>query len=230
MSVTLNTNTEIRRYSGLIGIYTYYSTYDKNMLFFVANEDKNLNGVSLKQGELGYTNNGWNDAYFVVNERGEFIVISDEASKFQINLNGELEYIDMGITRNLGQVSAFFAGTVPPTNTSIIWYDTNIGVFQQKYWDINTSDWVAFSTSVKPQVMYRQDVAAVSGETVISFRSDLSSVEYEVEILSFLTPSGVNVASGWTIPIGSKTLSGFTIIPPSRYTSGSVVYRASLYV
>lgn len=226
----LKTNTDLRRSPGNIGIYTYYVSYDKNIVFFISEIDKTVNTISFKQGELGYTNNDWDNTYFILNENGELIVVSDEADKFSININGELEYTYMAETRNLGQVSAFIAGTVPPTNTSLIWYDTNEGVYLQKYWDTQTGDWVAFVTGLESVTMYRQDIASVSGTTTISFRSVLPNTDYAVEILSFISSGGVSVASGWTIPEANKTVSGFDIIPPSRYSDGNIVYRAILYV
>jgi hypothetical protein len=228
--VILNTNTELQRNPGLIGIYTYYVEFDKNLLFFVCNNQKIVNDVFFNEGELGYTNNDWTGTYFLLNENGELIVVSDEADKFSINSNGELEYTDMAETRNLGQVSAFIAGTVPPVNTSLIWYDTNDGVYLQKYWNVQSGDWVAFVQGLDPVIMYRQDLAAVNGTTTITFRSELPSTDYVVEILSFTTLGLISVASGWTVPEISKTVEGFQIVPPSRYPEGNIVYRATLYV
>lgn len=227
--ITLNTNTELRRSSGIIGIYTYYVQYDNNLLFFISNAVNSLNNITFIEGELVYTNNNWSNTYFFINENGNLIVVSDEADKFSINDRGELEYTNMAETRNLGQVSAFFAGTTPPTNTSIIWYDTNEGVYLQKYWDIVSGDWLSFTTGTTPVVMYRQDIASVNGTTNVSFRTDLPSIDYAVEVLSFIEPGGKSV-SGWTVPDESKTVGGFQIVPPLRYPIGNIVYRATLYV
>lgn len=224
----LKTNTDLRRPPALIEIYTYYVQYDKNIIFLISEVDGIVNGISFKQGELYYTNNDWTDTYFILNEKGELIVVSDEADKFSININGELEYTYMGETLNLGQVSSFKAGTIPPTNTSLIWYDTNSGVNLHKYWDIQTSNWIPFTSNVESEVMYRQDTAAVSGLTTVSFRSVLPSIDYAVEILSFISSTGVLVMSGWSI--SNKTVSGFTITPPERYENATIVYRASLFV
>lgn len=91
---TLNTNTELRRSPGLIGIYTFYVEYDKNLMFFISNTEKTLNDVNFVEGELGYTNNNWENTSFLVNEKGELIVVSDEVDGFEINENGELEYTE----------------------------------------------------------------------------------------------------------------------------------------
>lgn len=224
----LKTNTDLRRSPGIIGIYTYYVSYDKNIVFFISEIDKTVNTISFKQGELGYTNNDWDNTYFILNENGELIVVSDEADKFSININGELEYTYMGETRNLGQVSSFHAGTTPPINTSLIWYDTNEGVYVQKYWDILTADWTSFISTTEQVTTYRQDSASVNGETTITFRSVLPNTAYVVEILSYISVDGKEILSGWTIPENSKTVNGFTIIPPDRYTTANIVYRAIL--
>lgn len=224
----LNTITELRRSAGLIEIYTSYLDRGKNLLFFIASSDSILNNIVINQGDLVYTNSNWDNTYFILNENGDLIVVSDEPEKFSINDEGELEYIDMGETLNLGQVSAFKAGTIPPTNTSLIWYDTNNGVNVHKYWDMQTSNWIPFTTNVESEVMYRQDIAAVSGITVISFRSELPSTDYAVEILSFISSTGVSVMSGWSI--SNQTMDGFTITPPERHENATIVYRASLFV
>ena len=224
----LKTNTDLRRPPALIEIYTYYVQYYKNIIFLISEADGIVNGISFKQGELYYTNNDWTDTYFILNENGELIVVSDEADKFSININGELEYTYMGETRNLGQVSSFCAGTTPPINTSLIWYDTNEGVYVQKYWDILTADWISFISTTEQVTTYRQDSASVNGETTINFRSDLPNTEYVVEILSYISVDGKEVLSGWTIPENSKTVNSFTIIPPERYTTANIVYRAIL--
>ena len=48
-------------------------------------------------------------------------------------------------TLNLGQVQALWISTNPPTNTAMLWYDINTGVFLQKYYNIQTSTWDAFA-------------------------------------------------------------------------------------
>lgn len=135
----------------------------------------------------------------------------------------------MAVTRNLGQVSAIHVGTTSPTNTILLWYDTNNGEYIHKFWDVVTSDWLPLRNNVTATVMYRQDIASVNGTTTITFRTDLPSIDYVVEILSFIEPGGKSV-SGWTVPEISKTISGFQIVPPIRYPEGNIVYRATLYV
>ena len=43
--------------------------------------------------------------------------------------------------KNLGLVKAIQAGTTPPANTQILWYDTNMGVNIHKYYDVVSGLW-----------------------------------------------------------------------------------------
>ena len=92
--VILNTNTELRRTPGTIGVYSYYVQHDKNLSFFISNTEKTINDIPFKQGEMGYINNDWINTYFFLNERGELVVISNDVTGFEINVNGELEYTE----------------------------------------------------------------------------------------------------------------------------------------
>lgn len=47
-------------------------------------------------------------------------------------------------TKNLGQVQAIWIGTIPPINTSMLWYDINTGVNLHKYYKTSTSSWEPF--------------------------------------------------------------------------------------
>jgi len=46
---------------------------------------------------------------------------------------------------NLGQISAIHIGTIPPSNTKMMWYDDNTGQKIIKYYDIGSSTWKTFS-------------------------------------------------------------------------------------
>ena len=49
-------------------------------------------------------------------------------------------------TKNLGLVQAIQAGTTPPSNTKMLWYDTNSGVNLQKYYNLISSSWVPLTS------------------------------------------------------------------------------------
>lgn len=61
--------------------------------------------------------------------------------------------------QNLGQVAAIYIGTTPPTNITLIWYNTSVGVNSQFIYDTVTSTWVDLGIS------YASD-AEVSAGTV----------------------------------------------------------------
>jgi len=89
----------------------------------------------------------------------------------------------MAVTVNLGQVQAIWVGTVAPTNTTMIWYDTNVGVFLHKYYDINSSTWVTFpmNGAVLPLersglnilLLYNTDQFELVGGTHLSIKDDI---------------------------------------------------------
>lgn len=45
-------------------------------------------------------------------------------------------------TKNLGLVKSLHVGTTPPTNTNMVWRDTNTGVNKHKEYDPSLSAWV----------------------------------------------------------------------------------------
>lgn len=44
-------------------------------------------------------------------------------------------------TKNLGQIKAIHIGTVAPTNITMLWYDSNVGIKAHKYYDTTSSSW-----------------------------------------------------------------------------------------
>jgi len=50
-------------------------------------------------------------------------------------------------TKKLGLVKAIHRGTVAPTNTTMLWYDTNTGVNRHKYYNTITSAWEVLAGS-----------------------------------------------------------------------------------
>lgn len=43
------------------------------------------------------------------------------------------------VTQNLGQIGALYQGSSAPSNTTLIWYDTNVS--RQKYYNVATGTW-----------------------------------------------------------------------------------------
>lgn len=74
---------------------------------------------------------------------------------------------------------------------------------------------------------YRQGSANISGATSIVFSSQLSSSDYQVEVLSYISSNGtrVNVRES---AISNRQLGQFTFTPPTGFTQGVLTYRAIL--
>jgi len=62
----------------------------------------------------------------------------------------------MPTTKNLGVVKALFIGTVAPTNTQMLWYDTSVNL--HKYYDVVSTTWTTLVAGGAP-------VASVNGYT-----------------------------------------------------------------
>ena len=145
----------------------------------------------------------------------------------------------MAVTVNLGQVQAIWVGTVAPTNTTMIWYDTNVGIFLQKYYDINSSTWVTFTMNgaVLPLersgdnilILYNTAQFELLGGTHLSIRDDvLASVTPPFPISDIIglqdaLDSKVDKITGYSLLSDSEiarllTLTNFTLpgsLPPS---------------
>jgi len=90
--VTLNTNTNLLRNGSNLGVYTFYTPYDRNIEAFISGTVQNLNGVNFIEGEGGYTNFNFENTIFFVNELGELLVTSQDADKFSLDpLTGQLQ-------------------------------------------------------------------------------------------------------------------------------------------
>lgn len=57
------------------------------------------------------------------------------------------------VTQNLGLVKAIEVGLTPPSNTDMLWYDSNTGVKKHKYYDTVTLSWVLLATSAIPELV-----------------------------------------------------------------------------
>ena len=91
----LNTNTELNLNGTDFGIYTFYTPYEQNIEVFISESVQNINGVSFIEGEGGYTNNGFENTVFFMNEFGELIVTSDVADRFSLEATtGQLQYTE----------------------------------------------------------------------------------------------------------------------------------------
>jgi len=132
----------------------------------------------------------------------------------------------MATTRNLGQVQAIWIATTAPSNITMLWYDTSLATPIHKYYDTVTETWLPLATPQEDT--YRLDSFSINGTTNVVFNSVMPSINYYVEVLSFVSSSGVGVKSGWSIPDGNKALGQFQFIPADRYQVGVLWYKTTL--
>ena len=88
------TKTQVNTTNTEIDIFIYYvGQVEKQISFFISDTQKNVEGVSFKQGDLGYTYQNTSDL-FEKNSSGNLVVISTESEKYSIDENGQLIYTD----------------------------------------------------------------------------------------------------------------------------------------
>lgn len=85
----VNTKTNVAQVGTDISIYTYYQKCLNALLMFLTGTPKVVEGLSFKEGELGYTKSGVKDEFYL-NSRGELIVTSDDVDKYAIDSSGNL--------------------------------------------------------------------------------------------------------------------------------------------
>lgn len=86
------TRTQVNTTSDTVDIFIYYvGQAEKLISFFISDTQKNVDGISFKQGDLGYTYQNTSDL-FLKDGVGNLIVSSTESEKYSINDNGQLIY------------------------------------------------------------------------------------------------------------------------------------------
>lgn len=68
-----------------------------------------------------------------------------------------------GNTKNIGQVSGVFLGSTPPSNTSLIWYDTTPSQRCHKVYDESLSSWVIIDQNIVSAITYSELVNLANG-------------------------------------------------------------------
>jgi hypothetical protein len=127
--------------------------------------------------------------------------------------------------KNLGTIQAIWIGTTAPSNTAMLWYDTNTGIYKHKYYDIPTSTWLYLSNTAN-QNNYRAGrvIFASVAAQVIAFSTALGSVDADVVI----TRSMQDASGDDVVPkITSITKNGYTCTPA---VAGTLHYHAFLKV
>lgn len=82
--------TDVSVDSGDLTIFTYFGDKTNYLSFFFAGVEFKKNGTEFIEGELGYSQKGYKDVSFYINEQGELIVISDDVDRFAIDEDGQL--------------------------------------------------------------------------------------------------------------------------------------------
>jgi hypothetical protein len=86
------TRTQVNTTENEIDIHIYYiGQVDKLISFFISDTQKNVEGISFNQGDLGYTFQNTSDL-FVKNNVGNLLVTSTESEKYSIDDSGQLIY------------------------------------------------------------------------------------------------------------------------------------------
>lgn len=132
-------------------------------------------------------------------------------------------------TKNLGFVQAIKAGTVPPTNIFMLWYDTNTGVNLHKYYNIITSTWdlLVVNTASLPLVKtginltlnYNTDQFELLGGTHLSIKPDVLASVTPPFAISDITDLNTTLDSKVDKEAGKSLLSDSEITRLSSVTN-----------
>ena len=126
---------------------------------------------------------------------------------------------------NLGTIQAIWIATTAPSNTAMLWYDTNTGIYKHKYYDIPTSTWLYLNNTAN-QNNYRAGrvTFATTAAQVVTYSTQLGLADADVVIIPhFYNLSGQPV----TVTITSITKTSFTATPS---VTGVLHYHAFLKV
>lgn len=90
----ISTETRVSTTQSAIDIFIYYvDKLAKKLSFFVSGSNKVVDGISFKQGDLGYTYENTSEL-FSKDENGNLIIVSEESSKYEINEQGQLTFVE----------------------------------------------------------------------------------------------------------------------------------------
>lgn len=108
---------------------------------FLGQEDGILNGAAYEQGQLLFLVKDYGTSFYIkIDSNGDLILSSEDAENYSIDSNGNLIYTKQDMTTvNLGFIKPIHSGSTPPSNTQMIWYDTNTNL--HKYYKVATLTW-----------------------------------------------------------------------------------------
>lgn len=91
-------------------------------------------------------------------------------------------------TKNLGQVQAIWIGTTAPTNTAMLWYDINTGVFIHKFYNSTTSLWEPFILNGATSPLFRNGSVIELHYSTDQFEVVNGAIQIKANVLSASTP------------------------------------------
>lgn len=91
---TISTRTQVSTTQNAIDIFIYYvDQFVKKLSFFVSDSNKQVEGITFKQGDLGYTYENTSELFFK-DINGDMIVVSEDSNNYEINDQGQLTFIE----------------------------------------------------------------------------------------------------------------------------------------
>lgn len=90
----ISTRTQVSTTQNAIDIFIYYvDEFVKKLSFFVSGSNKQVEGITFKQGDLGYTYENTTDIFYKDTE-GNMIVVSDDSGNYEIDNEGQLIFTE----------------------------------------------------------------------------------------------------------------------------------------
>lgn len=118
------------------------------------------------------------------------------------------------VTENLGGIQAMFVGITEPTNTNLVWYDTNAGINKHKYYDILSASWIAFVDSgVKKELQTLTDAATITWDYSLGFNAQVTLTA--TRILD--APTNIENGDYGTLKIIQGGAGGYSLTLPASF-------------
>lgn len=91
---TISTRTQVSTTQNAIDIFIYYvDQFVKKLSFFISDSNKQVEGITFKQGDLGYTYENTSELFFK-DTNGDLVVSSEDSNNYEINDQGQLTFIE----------------------------------------------------------------------------------------------------------------------------------------
>ena len=84
------TTTNVSSVNGNLSIFTFFTAAVDYIVAFISEIKQSVGGKLFKEGELGITQNGYEDIVFFIDTKGNLIIQSNSDKTFYLNDLGEL--------------------------------------------------------------------------------------------------------------------------------------------